>query len=116
MHLGKRKEKHTSGKRKLRRRYFLACWPDDVVGWLRIPSMIMFLIGLLGILKTTWPLTSRYLKSFNLPPVEFCWLMLIAGGTVYLMSVICWLCFNDDRETWRPCSSDTQTSEQWRSL
>lgn len=104
------------GKAKTRRWYGLAYWPDDVVGWLRIPSLIMFCIGILGTAKYTWPVAARYLKSINLPAIEFCWLMLIAGGTVYLLSLISWLFFEDIRKNCRPSHDIVTAPGQWRSM
>jgi hypothetical protein len=117
MRFWKRKKNEISGKRMLRRSFGLPYWPDDMAGWLRVPSMIVSLIGILGIAKYTWPPAAVLLGTFNLPPVEFCWLMLGAGGTVYLMSLACWLFVEDVAKTCRPHSdAASANSNQWRSM
>jgi hypothetical protein len=110
------KQKNTSVKRKIRRRFVLACWPDDMVGWLRIPSMITGITGILGVVKYSNQPAAVLLKSFNLPPVEFCWLMLGVGCTVYLLSLACWLFVEDVARTCRPTSDDGSNPGRWRSL
>jgi hypothetical protein len=117
MHFRKRKENKTLSKRTLRMRFCLAYWPNDAAGWLRIPSMITGIAGILGVAKYTWLLASRLLKSVNMPPVEFCWLMLGVGGTVYLLSIICGLFFDDVAKAYRPQSDAASSAHsQWRSL
>jgi hypothetical protein len=117
MHFWKRKQKDTSGTRKLHRRYSLAFWPDDVTGWLRIPSMIAGIAGILGVVKYSNQPAAVLLKSFNLPPIEFCWLMLGVGGTVYLLSLACWLFVEDVAKTSRPHSQTASVnSNPWRSI
>jgi hypothetical protein len=117
MRFWKRKKDDTSGGRKSRRRFALAYWPDDVAGWLRIPSMITGITGFLGVVKYSSQPAAVLLKSFNLPPVEFCWLMLGVGCTVYLLSLACWLFVEDVARTCRPHGDTASvTSSQWRSM
>jgi hypothetical protein len=79
--------------------------------------MITGLVGILGILKHSSGPISAVLKSFNLPPVDLCWLMLGVGGTVYLLSLACWLFVEDVARTCRPYSDGVSgDSSQWRSL
>ena len=94
----------------------LLYWPDDVVGWLRIPSLLLWVTGLLGIGKYTWPVASKYLKLVNLPPIEFCWIMLITGGAIYLLSTICWLWFEYMDRLSRSHNKTVAASDQWRSM
>jgi protein-S-isoprenylcysteine O-methyltransferase Ste14 len=91
MRLWKRKENRIPGKKKSRRYFGLERWPDDVWGWLRIPAMIAGITGILGIVKYTSPQACRLLKSFNLPSIEFCWMILIASVAVYLLCFVYWL-------------------------
>jgi hypothetical protein len=117
MRFWKRKQDKISGERKMRRRFALAYWPDDVAGWLRIPSMITGLTGILGVMKYTWQPASVLLASFNLPSVALCWWMLGAGSTVYLLSLAFWLFVEDVAKTCRPQNhSASDNSSQWRSM
>jgi len=117
MRFSKRKKVEISGERKIRRRFVLPYWPDEVTGWLRIPSMIAAITGILGIVKYSNLSVSVLLKSVNLPPVEFCWMLLGIGSTVYLLSLACRLFVEDVAETHRPCSGTASGgSNQWRSM
>jgi hypothetical protein len=117
MRLWKRKQNTASGKKRTHRRFRLAYWPDDMVGWLRIPSMIAGITGVLGVVKYSSHPAAVLLRSFNLPPVEFCWLMLGAGCTVYLLSLACWLFVEDVAKTCRPQNySASDSASQWRSM
>jgi hypothetical protein len=113
----KRKQDKISGERKRRRWLALAYWPDEVAGWLRIPSMIAAIAGILGVVKYSSLSVSVYLKPVNLPPVEFCWLMLGIGCTVYVLSLACWLFVEDVAKTCGPRNhSVSDNSSQWRSM
>jgi hypothetical protein len=112
----KQKKDELSGQRTSRRRFSLPCWPADVTGWLRIPSMITGIVGILGVVKYSRLPIAVFLKSVNFPPVEFCWLMLGVGCTVYLLSLACRLCVEDVARTCRPHSGTDCNPDQWRSL
>jgi hypothetical protein len=95
----------------------LAYWPDDLAGWLRIPSMITGITGIVGVIKYSRLPAAAFLKSFNLPSAEICWLMLGIGCTVYLLSLACWLFVEDVAVTCRPDSGDSfNQSSRWRSM
>jgi hypothetical protein len=96
-------------------------WPTGVLGWIRIPTLVVGIAGILGILKNIWPVTFRLLKPLNLPSIEFCWIMLALAIAIYLLCIVCWVSKNitpdiydqpDDRHD----KKSTASSGRWRSL
>jgi hypothetical protein len=97
----------------------IARWPAGVLGWIRIPSLIVGIAGILGILKYMSPRAARLLKPLNLPSIEFCWIMLALAVTVYLLCIVCWLSKNitPDIDIYnQPDKKVSASPGRWRSL
>jgi hypothetical protein len=116
MRLWKRKKNRTPGKKNSGRHFGLERCPDDVWGWLRIPSMIAGIIGILGIAKCTSPRVCRLLKSFNLPSIEVCWMILIVAVAVYLLCVVYWLLPANSAKAPPERKDVSLPPQQWRSF
>jgi hypothetical protein len=79
--------------------------------------MITWIVGILGVVKYSNQSISVLLKSFNLPPVTFCWVMLGIGGTVYLLSLSYRFFVEDAARICRPAGkAEAADSIRWRSL
>jgi hypothetical protein len=111
-------ESRIAAKTVSRRRVGFLCWPTDIMGWVRIPSLIAGIAGLLGILRYTSPQAFRLLKPLNLPSIEFCWVMLALGVAVYFLCLVSWLSPKGDATKVYdvPEKKATSSSGGWRSL
>jgi hypothetical protein len=100
------------------RRLGFAYWPHDVLGWMRIPSLIAGAAGILGILKYASPLAFRLLKPLNLPSIEFSWVMLALAVAVYVLCLIYWLSPEDIAKTYRKYNKKniSVAPGRWRNL
>jgi hypothetical protein len=97
----------------------VACWPTGVLSWIRIPSLIAAITGILGILKYKLPEAARLLKPLNLPSIEFCWIMLALAVAGYLLCIVCWLSKNitPDIDIYnQPDKKVSASPGRWRSL
>lgn len=95
----------------------IAYWPTGVLGWIRIPSLIVGIAGILGILKSMSPEAARLLKPLNLPSIQFCWIMLALAVAVYLLCIVYWLSPKDITEMYDQHDKKSSASPgRWRSL
>jgi|FrelakmetLWP11LW_1041352.scaffolds.fasta_scaffold02210_5 hypothetical protein len=74
--------------RKWTKYYGLATCPGDILGWLRIPAEIIFIIGVLGIAKDNLSFWYKLLRPLHFPPMEWCWVLLAISITFYLFHII----------------------------
>jgi protein-S-isoprenylcysteine O-methyltransferase Ste14 len=106
-----------TAKKASRCRQGIGCWPTGVLGWIRIPSLVVGIAGILGILKYMSPRAARLLKSLNLPSIEFCWIMLAVAIVVYLLCIVYWLSPKDITDIYdQPDKKASAASGRWRSL
>lgn len=77
-----------TGSRQPRFRHGLLACPGDIIGWIRIPAVLMFFVGILGLVKHYTLLASPVLKQIHFPSPQWCITLTLFSLSFYLFCVL----------------------------